>query len=92
MEDYGKYKPLIEKIMKNKAGKITLTKRTVHRNSYIFSVGKTQFLQSSIIFENDEITVFQEGVSQENIRLVSEVFKNEKILEERWDETVFGYG
>ena len=31
----------------------------------------------------DEITVFQEGVSQENIRLVSEVFKNEKILEER---------
>jgi hypothetical protein len=33
--------------------------------------------------ENDEITVFQKGVSQENIRLVSEVFKNEKILEER---------
>ena len=92
MRDYGKYKPLIEKIMENNTGKITLTKRTVHRNSYIFSVGKTQFLQSSIIFENDEITVFQEGVSQENIRLVSEVFKNEKILEERWDETVFGYG
>ena len=83
MKDYGKYKPLIEKIMENKTGKITLTKKTVHRNSYIFSVGKTQYLQSGIIFENDEITVFQEGVSQENAELVREIFKNEKILEER---------
>ena len=78
MKDYGKYKPLIEKIMENNTGKITLTKRTVHRNSYIFSVGKTQFLQSSIIFENDEITVFQEGVSQENIDLSVKFLKMKK--------------
>ena len=75
MKDYGKYKPLIEKIMENNTGKITLTKRTVHRNSYIFSVGKTQFLQSSIIFENDEITVFEEGVSEGKIKLVREIFE-----------------
>ena len=83
MKDYRKYKPLIEKIMENKTGKITLTKKTLHRNSYIFSVGETQYLQSGIIFENNEITVFQEGVSQENTELVRKIFKNEKILEER---------
>ena len=42
MIDYNKYKPLIEKVMENNTGKITLTKKTVHRNSYIFSVGETQ--------------------------------------------------
>ena len=83
MTNYDKYKPLIEKIMENETGKITLTKKTVHRNSYVFSVGGTQYLQSTIIFENDEITVFEEGVSQKNTALVREVFKNEKILEER---------
>ena len=83
MIDYNKYKPLIEKVMENNTGKITLTKKTVHRNSYIFSVGETQYLQSGIIFENDEITVFQEGVSQENIELVRELLENDKILEER---------
>ena len=83
MKDYGKYKPLIEKIMKNNTGKITLAKKTVHRNSYVFSVGETQYLQSGIIFENDEITVFEEGVSLENIKLVREALENDKILEER---------
>lgn len=83
MENYNEYKAEIEKIMKSSTGKITLTKKTVYRNSYVFSVGITQYLQSGIIFENDQITVFEEGVSEENIELVRKIFKNEKILEER---------
>ena len=83
MENYNEYKAEIEKIMKSGTGKITLTKKTVYRNSYVFSVGTTQYLQSGIIFENDQITVFEEGVSEENIELVRKIFKNEKILEER---------
>lgn len=83
MENYNEYKAEIEKIMKSSTGKITLTKKTVYRNSYVFSVGTTQYLQSGIIFENDQITVFEEGVSEENIELVRKIFKNEKILEER---------
>jgi hypothetical protein len=77
VKDYEKYKIKIEKIMENSTGKVTLAKKTVHRNSYIFSVGKTQYLQNSIIFENDDITVFGEEVSKENADLIREVFKGE---------------
>ena len=55
MKKYDNYKIKIEDILKGESGKITLTKKIVKRNSYVFSVGEPQYLQSSIIFENDEI-------------------------------------
>ena len=53
MKKYDNYKIKIEDILKGESGKITLTKKIVKRNSYVFSVGEPQYLQSSIIFEND---------------------------------------
>ena len=75
MKKYDNYKIKIEDILKDESGKITLTKKIVKRNSYVFSVGEPQYLQSSIIFENDEITVFEEGVSEGKIKLVREIFE-----------------
>ncbi|MBP9477775.1 MAG: hypothetical protein KBF12_04070 [Sebaldella sp.] len=75
MKKYDNYKIKIEDILKGESGKITLTKKIVKRNSYVFSVGEPQYLQSSIIFENDEITVFEEGVSEGKIKLVREIFE-----------------
>lgn len=75
MEKYDNYKMKIEDILKGEIGKITLTKKIVKRNSYVFSVGEPQYLQSNIIFKNDEITVFEEGVSEEKLKLVKEIFE-----------------
>ena len=75
MKKYDNYKIKIEDILKGESGKITLTKKIVKRNSYVFSVGEPQYLQSSIVFENDEITVFEEGVSEGKIKLVREIFE-----------------
>ena len=75
MKKYDNCKIKIEDILKGESGKITLTKKIVKRNSYVFSVGEPQYLQSSIIFENDEITVFEEGVSEGKIKLVREIFE-----------------
>ena len=75
MEKYEKYRLQIEELLKNETGKVTLTKKIIKRNSYVFSVGKPQYLQSCIIFENSEITVFEEGVSKEKIKLLKEIFE-----------------
>ena len=57
MKDYGKYKPLIEKIMENKTGKITLTKKTVHSQ-----ITKTQIYRSVA-----SSTAIETGVSVQKI-------------------------
>ena len=75
MEKYEKYRLQIEELLKDEAGKVTLTKKIIKRNSYVFSVGEPQYLQSSIIFENSEITVFEVGVSKEKIKLLKEIFE-----------------
>ena len=75
MEKYEKYRLQIVELLKDEAGKVTLTKKIIKRNSYVFSVGEPQYLQSSIIFENSEITVFEEGVSKEKIKLLKEIFE-----------------
>lgn len=75
MNKYDNYKLKIEEILGKNRGKITLTQKISKRNAYIFSVGKSEYLQSNIIFENDEITVFEEGVSTEKTELIKKIFE-----------------
>jgi hypothetical protein len=55
----------INDIMSGCPGKITLSKKIGKRNEYLFSIGKTEFLPSEVIWENGEYTLFAEGIAEE---------------------------
>ena len=76
MEKYDKYKIEIEKILQNSDGKVTLARKIGRRNSYVFSIGTPSYDSSSIIFEDKDIVVFEEGLALDKIELIKKLFEN----------------
>lgn len=77
MMNIDNIKIIIEELMQNQKGKITLAKRIGKRNEYIFSIGETNYEPFEIIFANDKYIVFTENVAEKIQDKIREKLKNE---------------
>lgn len=57
-----KIKEILEPL--SKENYFTLTKKIGRRNEFLFSIGESKFLPKEIIWENEQYTLFGEGLEE----------------------------
>jgi len=60
----------------SKENYFTLTKKIGRRNEFLFSLGESRFLPKEMIWENEQYTLFGEGLEENNKKTLREKIQN----------------
>lgn len=60
----------------SKKNYFTLTKKIGRRNEFLFSLGESRFLPKEMIWENEQYTLFGEGLEENNKKTLREKIQN----------------